>query len=154
MEIRIAREDDIKDIVFILDAASLALLNKGVNQWDYPWDENHLMEQVGCLHVASVDEKIIGTFGIKDLKEWHVPGPGKYLFQIAIHPDFQGIGYGATFLSWACKQARTFREDLYLDCWAGNEKLKNFYSGNGFEYVGDFPEEDYYISIFKSSRDG
>jgi hypothetical protein len=38
---------------------------------------------------------------------------------------------------------------LYLDCWAGNEKLKEFYFNNGFEYVGDFPEEDYFISVFK-----
>ena len=38
---------------------------------------------------------------------------------------------------------------LYLDCWAGNDKLKNFYLNNGFKHVGDFPEEDYFISVFK-----
>lgn len=38
---------------------------------------------------------------------------------------------------------------IYLDCWAGNEKLKSFYSNAGFNYCGDLPEEDYKISIFK-----
>jgi hypothetical protein len=38
---------------------------------------------------------------------------------------------------------------LYLDCWAGNKKLRNFYSNAGFDFIGDFPEEDYMISVFK-----
>ena len=153
MEIRLARKEEIKDIVFVLSAASLALLNKGVNQWDYPWDENQLMEQVGYLYVASIDGKIIGTFGIKNLKDWHVHGAGKYLYQLALLPEYQGKGYGAALASWACQLARVSGEELHLDCWAGNEKLKKFYSWNGFEYVGDFPEQDYYISVFKCSQE-
>ncbi|MGV2941336.1 GNAT family N-acetyltransferase [Mesobacillus sp. LC4] len=71
-----------------------------------------------------------------------------------MHPEYQGKGYGSVITSWSCQYARQLVEELYLDCWAGNEKLKNFYSENGFEYVGDFPEEDYYISVFKCKLEG
>ncbi len=42
--------------------------------------------------------------------------------------------------------------NLYLDCWAGNKKLRNFYLESGFIYMGDYPEDDYYISIYKLSK--
>lgn len=149
MEIRSAREEDIKDILFILNAASLALIEKGINQWEYPWDEKMFVKQIGFLYVGTVAGKVISTLGIKDLNDWHVVKSGKYLYQIAIHPEYQGKGYGTVISSWACQYARSLGEELYLDCWAGNQKLKHFYSENGFTYVGDFPEEDYYISVFK-----
>jgi GNAT superfamily N-acetyltransferase len=154
MDIRLASQEDVKEILSILNAASLALLEKGINQWPYPWDERLLVEQVGVLYVGTVAGNVIGTFGIKDVKDWHVAERGKYLYQIAIHPGYQGRGYGAVITSWACKYARSLGEELYLDCWAGNEKLKHFYSENGFDYVGDFPEEDYYISVFKCWQEG
>ncbi|WP_176167324.1 GNAT family N-acetyltransferase [Mesobacillus jeotgali] len=106
------------------------------------------------MYASLIDGKIIGSFGIKKVAELHVAESGNYLYQIAIQPEYQGRGYGALLTSWACKYSRGMGEDLYLNCWAGNEKLKNFYSENGFEYVGDFPEEDYYISIFKCSASG
>jgi GNAT superfamily N-acetyltransferase len=149
MEIRSAEIEDVSEILSVLNAASLSLHQKGVNQWNYPWNEKQLLEQVGFLYVASVDGKIIGTFGIKDVGQWHIEGAVKYLYQLALHPDYQGKGYGADIVSRACQKARGFGQELYLDCWAGNEKLKSFYSENGFEYIGDFPVEDYYISIFR-----
>ncbi|UYZ23822.1 GNAT family N-acetyltransferase [Mesobacillus jeotgali] len=154
MEIRPAILEDVKEILTILNAASLALLDKGINQWPYPWDEDTLLEQLGFLHVGTVAGKVIATFGIKDLKGWHVGKSGKYLYQIAIQPEYQGKGYGSVITGWACEYARRLVEELYLDCWAGNTKLKDFYSENGFEFVGDFPEEDYYISVFKCKQEG
>ncbi|GAA0180924.1 hypothetical protein SH2C18_35360 [Clostridium sediminicola] len=37
----------------------------------------------------------------------------------------------------------------YLDCWAGNEKLRTFYLKAGFDFCGDFPEDNYMSSVFK-----
>jgi GNAT superfamily N-acetyltransferase len=101
-----------------------------------------------------MDGKVIATFGIKDLDDWHLRKSGKYLYQIAIHPDDQGMGFGTVISSWACRYSRSLGEELYLDCWAGNQKLKHFYSENGFDYVSDFPEEGYYISVFKCKQEG
>ena len=39
---------------------------------------------------------------------------------------------------------------IYFDCWAGNNFLRKFYTEVGFEYMGDFPEEDYFVSAFKT----
>ncbi|WP_088012228.1 GNAT family N-acetyltransferase [Gottfriedia acidiceleris] len=46
----------------------------------------------------------------------------------------------------------TERVSIYLDCWAGNDKLKQFYQNYGLKQLGDFPENDYYISIFKHEK--
>ncbi|MBT2642486.1 GNAT family N-acetyltransferase [Bacillus sp. ISL-41] len=154
MEIRPAKQEDVKEILSILNATSLALIEKGINQWSYPWHENTIVGQLGFFYIGTLAGKVIATFGIKDLNDWHVGKSGKYLYQIAIHPKYQGKGYGSVITSWACQYARELGEELYLDCWAGNTKLKDFYSENGFEFVGDFPEEDYYISVFKCKQEG
>jgi len=87
--------------------------------------------------------------GVDTLADLQPEPRSKYLYQIAILPEYQGKGIG--------KQITTFAQGLadlavYLDCWAGNEKLKKFYTETGFKYLGDFPEEDYFISIFKYSK--
>ncbi|MFT9598340.1 GNAT family N-acetyltransferase [Mesobacillus sp.] len=149
-----AGQEDVKDILSVLNAVSLTLLEKGINQWEYPWDEKVLLKHVGFLYVGTVAGKVIATFGNKDLNEWHVGKSGKYLFQIAILPEYQGKGFGTVITSWACQYARSLGKELYLDCWAGNQKLKQFYSENGLAYVGDFPGEDYYISVFTCKQEG
>ncbi|WP_082686941.1 GNAT family N-acetyltransferase [Bacillus sp. FJAT-27445] len=73
-----------------------------------------------------------------------------YLSKIAILPTYQGHGIGREIVSFSCSLAETAGKPLYLDYWAGNKKLKNFYTGCGLEYMGDFLEEDYFISVFKS----
>ena len=154
MEIRPAKQEDVKEISSILNAVSLDLLERGINQWSYPWDDHALVEELGFLYVGLVDGNTIATFGMKDLIDWHVGKSGKYLYQIAIHPEHQGKGYGSMIVSWVCQYARELGEELYLDCWAENMKLKDFYSENGLEFVGDFPEKDYYISVFKCKLEG
>jgi GNAT superfamily N-acetyltransferase len=157
MEIRIAKQGDQKDILNVLNAAAMTLHEKGINQWEYPWDEKELVDQMEFLYVVTVDNQVIGTFGIKDidcLNEYLVEPSSKYLYQIAILPEYQGNGVGSGITSWAREYACCVGKPLYLDCWAGNEKLKRFYQENGFDYVGDFPEEDYYISVFRCAQEG
>ncbi|MBT2636880.1 GNAT family N-acetyltransferase [Bacillus sp. ISL-39] len=154
MEIRPAKPEDVKEILSILNSVSLALLDKGINQWSYPWNEEKLVDQLGFLYVGTVGGNVIATFGMKVLNDWHVGKSGKYLYQIAIQPEYQGKGYGSVITCWAGEYARRLGEELYLDCWAGSAKLKDFYSENGFEFVGDFPEEEYDISVFKCKQEG
>ena len=37
---------------------------------------------------------------------------------------------------------------VVLDCWNGNQKLKEYYTKIGFKYIMDLPEDNYFISIF------
>ncbi|PAM96083.1 hypothetical protein B4N84_04180, partial [Flavobacterium sp. IR1] len=66
----------------------------------------------------------------------------------AIIPEYQGKNAGAVVLSFAYKLVENMNTVLYLDCWAGNEKLKQFYLRNEMSYIGDFQEEGYFISVF------
>ncbi|MEH7884269.1 GNAT family N-acetyltransferase [Bacillus sp. JJ1609] len=154
MIIRLANTEDQKKVLNVLNKAALDLQNKGINQWDYPWNENDAFNQIqsNYLYIVSVDEQLMGTFGIKEinrLSDCLIDPDSQYLFQIAILPEYQGKGYGRAIIDWACGYALETNVSLYLDCWAGNDKLKSFYQENGFNYEGDFPEEDYYISVFR-----
>lgn len=71
------------------------------------------------------------------------------MFQFVILPEYQGNNLGSVLMDFACSFANEVNKSIYLDCWAGNDKLKAFYLNNGFDYQGDFPEENYFISIFK-----
>jgi hypothetical protein len=37
---------------------------------------------------------------------------------------------------------------VVLDCWAGNGKLRDFYTRAGFRLHGVFPEGDYEVAVF------
>jgi GNAT superfamily N-acetyltransferase len=154
MEITIAKIKDLPRLLYILNEVTLNLQQKGIHQWDYPWDNNKIINQIknNFLYVLLVEEEIIGTFCICDIdniNEFSLVEKGKYLSQIAILPEFQGKNIGSAITKFACSYAKGLDKTLYLDCWAGNKKLKQFYSRNGLEYIGDFSEENYFVSIFK-----
>lgn len=154
MKIRLATSNDLQQVVNVLNKATLDLLKKAIYQWDYPWNVNKIINEIknNYSYVLLLDEEIVGTFCIKDidcLSKLTFNSKNIYLYQIAIIPEYQGNNYGSEITDFARSLANERNETIYLDCWAGNEKLKNFYLNNGFEYQGDFPEADYFISIFK-----
>jgi len=55
VEIRLANIDDLSNLLYILNEVTLNLLQKGIHQWEYPWDHNTIIIQLkdnfsGCLH--------------------------------------------------------------------------------------------------------
>lgn len=153
MNMRRATMNDFAQIVTILNDVTLDLHKKGINQWAYPWESETIKEDVINNHsfVLEADGKIIGIFFICDidtLSELVTVPASKYLYRIAILPEYQGTGMGRRITDFARSYAKEMDKPLFLDCWAGNVKLKQFYSDQGFAYVGDFPEEDYFISVF------
>lgn len=154
MKIRLATANDSQKVVNVLNKATLDLHKKGIYQWDYPWNGNNIINEItnNHMYVLLLDEEIVGTFCIKDidcLSKLTFQSKSFYLYQIAILPEYQGNSYGSELTSFVCSFAKERNETIYLDCWAGNKKLKKFYLNNGFVYLGDFPEADYFISIFK-----
>lgn len=154
-EIRLAEKDDVNTIVELLNKVTLNLHEKSINQWTYPWDfEKINMDMKNRnIYVISLNKIIIGTFSLKDMGANIMLNPSGsnsvYLYRIAILPEYQGKNVGLEITNYACETSRNLRKILYLDCWAGNENLKNFYLKAGFDFCGDFPEEDYMISVFK-----
>ena len=154
-EIRLAEKDDIGIIVELLNKVTLNLHQKSINQWKYPWhfEEINIEIKNRNVYVITIDKLIVGTFSLKDMdinEGFHISNPNNlYFYRIAVLPEYQGKNIGIKAINYALEISRNLKRTLYLDCWAGNIKLKNFYSKAGFNYCGDFKEEDYMISVFK-----
>lgn len=154
MEIRSAHFEDLAQVLNILNTVSQALKEKGINQWNDPWRAEQIVGEIenGQAFVLLNEKDTIGTFFIREvgrISEWVVEPHSLYLNKIAILPDYQGKNIGSQIIEFALSFSRNLRKEIYLDCWAGNEKLKTFYSTHGFKYVRDVPEDNYYISVFQ-----
>ncbi|KAK0125573.1 hypothetical protein ONS95_000420 [Cadophora gregata] len=74
-----------------------------------------------------------------------------YLHSLMLEPSLQCNGLGKRLLkdvlnTWGQRHGEG---TIVLDCWAGNEKLRQFYEEVGFSLVGVYPEEGYEIAVFK-----
>ena len=154
MQIRLSKSEDLKRMLYILNEVTLHLIEKGIRQWDYPWDEEKVADQIknNYSYILLINDEIIGVFcmnEIDSINDFSVDAKSIYLSQIAVLQEFQGGNLGSAIINFACCFVNRLNKTLYLDCWAGNEKLKDFYTRNGMEYKGDYPEGDYFISIFQ-----
>ena len=152
--IKPAEINDKDSIVELLNKVTLHLHEKGIDQWSYPWNPDKIELDIndGHVYVLLIDDLICGTFSLRDMDNPDFPlfePNSKYLYRIAMLPEYQGMNLGSQILNYVCEHSRNAKQKVYLDCWAGNKKLRDFYSNAQFEFLGDFPEEDYFISIFK-----
>lgn len=151
-----ATQKDLKTILCILNKATLNLHSQGIMQWEFPWEAKEIKQEIqnGWVYLLSGEDKPIGTFFLRDMEPLNFlgsTGEDKYIFRIALLPPFQGKGLGMDIIQYARKKLKPNRS-LFLDCWAGNHKLRKIYARAGFTHLGDFIEEDYLISIFKLSN--
>ncbi len=155
MEIGIGDLTDLERILEVLNSATKKLLDKKVYQWEYPWETAQIEEDIREKRQFTVKDasRMIAVFSIKDTlgNVWEPENHGDqcYLYRIAVHPQVQGAGVGEAVCTWVKAYAINNNKTVYLDCWAGNEKLKAFYTKAGFDCLGEFPEEDYKISVFR-----
>jgi GNAT superfamily N-acetyltransferase len=154
VDVRRAETADLASVVAVLNAATLKLLGLGVQQWTYPWDAPPVREAIERRewYLVVHDEQSVATFRmsrIDGLSSLSVEPNSLYLSQLAVHPRYQGQGVGAQILGFAQACSQRCGVALYVDCWAGNAKLRAFYAAHGFEGVGDFPEADYFVHVFR-----
>jgi GNAT superfamily N-acetyltransferase len=152
VEIRRGNIDENNQILKVLNEATLDLITKGVNQWSFPWKSEYIEQNLNFSYVLIINQNIIGTFFINEIDalcELQIPKDSIYLSKIALLPNYQGKKIGLEIINFACSLAVKLNKTLYLDCWSGNKKLKDFYSNSGLDYVGDFPQESYFISVFR-----
>lgn len=153
-QIRLAELEDVDDIVGLLNKVTLQLHKKGINQWIYPWDNEVIKRDIEnkFVYLAILEDIIVATFSIKGTENMDVnliESESKYLYRIAILPEYQGKNLGSRIIKFSIDYSKGIGKPLYLDCWSGNKKLLNFYSNAGLEFIGNVPEEDYIISVFK-----
>ena len=78
-----------------------------------------------------------------------------FLYGLIVHPEHQGQGWGRVLLDGIyCKFQPNAPSVLLLDCWAGNTKLRRFYTDAGFDLHGVFPEGSYEIAVFRRNFSG
>ena len=76
--------------------------------------------------------------------------PAWFLYGLVIHPEQQGRKWGQRLLQGICRQiGMAAPAALLLDCWAGNARLRRFYTDAGFVLHGVFPEEEYEVAVFR-----
>ncbi|MGE0539692.1 MAG: GNAT family N-acetyltransferase [Dehalococcoidia bacterium] len=72
-----------------------------------------------------------------------------FLQKLMVAPAAQGKMIGRVLLDDALNHvADRGAGQVVLDCWAGNAKLREFYTNAGFRLHGVFPEKDYEVAVF------
>ena len=90
---------------------------------------------VACIYSVAYEDPIIWG------PESHLAS--MYIHRIVTNPKFRGRGYVAKIVEWAREHAA--ENDLRyirMDTWADNLKLKEYYTGCGFEWKGTVSPED------------
>lgn len=149
-----ASENCLHSVVDIINDATLNLNKKGINQWNYPCDAKEIEHDImkNYVYILVLNDNVVGTFSLRPIEHYaplDVEPNSKYLYRLAILSAYKGNNLGKEMIEYVCRTARCLGSTIYLDCWAGNKKLRKFYTEAGFEFLGDFPEEDYFISVFK-----
>ncbi|WP_033168302.1 GNAT family N-acetyltransferase [Clostridium sp. KNHs205] len=153
MKIEKAVLGDLDNIITVLDEVTLRLLEKGIPQWNYPWYREEIEKDLQSQYVVREEGRVIAVFSLKPLDRcFDHESQSKedyYLHRIAVLPEYQGKGIGEKILRYVQKFSVKHKKNIYLDCYQGNKKLRQFYEKAGFYYQGDYPEENYLVSVFR-----
>ena len=161
---RRATLDDASWIVDLSTRVQEALTASGSRQLIGPLllEETLPSIRVGTAFVLQTQEKRLGSVLVEPLErvrlvQWGLPreaGPWWYLHSLMLEPEEQGEGLGGVFLDEVKRLMAPCAGTIVLDCWAGNEKLRDFYQRTGFTGHGIFPVEDYEVMVFVFSLTG
>jgi ribosomal protein S18 acetylase RimI-like enzyme len=153
--IRLATNNDIKRILDITRACTLAMDVEGVFQWNshYPSEEVFLKDvSIGALYVFQIKNDICGCIMFSDEKDvpydsvrWLTPdNHNLYIHRLAVHPNFQKQGIARSLMDFA--EAFAIKHQYYsvrLDTFSQNPRNIRFYEARNYKQVGDvyFPKQ-------------
>ena len=149
VEVRQARSDELDQVLAVLDDVGAWLVEIGMSeQWPVSFSSSPRWVEAwrrwigeGRVYVGLIDSCVVGTFRLHESDE-EIWGPdsakaGVYLHTLAVNRRLAGRGVGLQLLSSAWRCAAERGRELRLDCWAGNERLRRYYSEAGFEACGE-----------------
>lgn len=150
---RIARSDDVPQIVEILTEAAVWAKERGIERWwAIPFPEGWVRSGVsrGEVYAVELGSQMVGTLTLakQDRLMWgEGPPDAGYIHRLAIRRQFAHQGLGKRAVDWAAAEVRRWgRTKLRLDCLATNESLVRYYRNQGFREVGriqgNVPGED------------
>jgi len=136
----------------IEDLKEVLAIEKAV--FPHPWSENFfrliISDKNNCMVTIKLGGRVIGYGGYHLLKndvEFRLMNKRYdivvHLINIAIAPDFQGMGYGTILMNYLLEDARSRGvEFAYLEVRPSNERAISLYRRFGFMIVGII--ENYY----------
>ncbi|KAH8695749.1 hypothetical protein GQ44DRAFT_719371 [Phaeosphaeriaceae sp. PMI808] len=92
--------------------------------------------------------QLIGCVFVRPLKLDSFPKPHWYLHSFMLEPTKQRKGLGVHALTHVIEQIKPTQGTIFLDCWAGNNKLRDFYTRAGFTLRRILQEHDYEVAVF------
>jgi|SRR5690554_4673859 len=151
MEIRLARNRDIDEILIILNDAKRILKENGINQWqnDYPNKEVFLNDiKKRSLHLVVEEGQLLGFASLDTIQKpsYENIEEGKWLInakeylsinRLAVKSGFYNKGIGKALFNFAEELAKTKRlKSIRVDTHQDNFIMLNFLKRFGFEYCG------------------
>jgi ribosomal protein S18 acetylase RimI-like enzyme len=154
--IRLAKNEEIDQILEITRACAFKMIANGIHQWndDYPSREafEHDVKRKE-LYVLENDGNLWGSIVISTFKDliyhnvkWLTENdkPSIYIHRLAVHPDSQGQGNAQKLMlfaeNWAIKG--NF-QSVRLDTFSQNTRNNRFYEQRGYHKLGNvyFPKQ-------------
>ncbi len=142
VEIALAVDADLDDVLDILKESARWLALRGINQWRVDGFPRELIAgdiARGEVYVARCDRRAVGTFTLQWSDEMFWPGASDeagYIHRIAVRREARGLGV-ELLRSAERVTAATGRKLLRLDCFSGNATLCGYYERAGFLRVAD-----------------
>jgi len=153
--IRLARKEDIQDILNVAKACAADMIAKNIFQWNEEYPSKEAFEtdiSRNELYVLISNEKIIGTLVLTPkIDEEYIPikwlTPSKnnlYVHRLSIHPNHQGKGYARQLMDYAENFAiENHYSSIRLDTFSENHRNQKFYELRGYKKLGNiyFPKQ-------------
>ncbi len=153
--IRRAKISEIPDILKLTKACAVAMIEKGIYQWNEHYPSRSAFEKdvrEKSLYVQIIDGQIIGTVVISNqMDQEYVPvswlSENKnniYIHRLAVLPEHQGKGYAQRLMDFAERYAKEKGyTSVRLDTFSQNRRNQVFYETRGYQRLGDiyFPKQ-------------
>jgi GNAT superfamily N-acetyltransferase len=161
-----AEQADVPGVLAVFDSAVSWLTRKGLSgQWGttpfsaIPNMHKQFVDWIAAstLFVARIDGAVAGTMVITDdvpsyaEHMWgRFPDTALYIEAFATARSLEGLGLGRALLQWAEEYAnRNGKSELWLDCWADNPDLCNYYTRAGYNARGLLVVNQWHARLFE-----
>lgn len=155
MDIRLAKKENIHDIMDIIKERCDWFRKNNIDQWanNYlgKYNEKYFSEvmQLHKLYVVSQENKVIGVFLLKeeDKTYWKNDGSAYYIHHLATRIGYSGVGIKIIqFIEQLARE--NSKKYIRLDCKKSNNELNQYYQKQGFLYKGS-GEEPYSYNLWE-----
>ena len=153
--IRLANTSDIESVLDITEACALHMIDNGIFQWNkyYP-DKPSFIRDVENkeLFIYCKNEKVLACISIcnemdsvYELVHWKTINKNNlYIHRLAVHPNFQKMGFGRSMMDFAENYAATNGYvSVRLDTFSENKRNLKFYEARGYHRLDEiyFPKQ-------------